>query len=156
MVMSTASSQVTNNQSPRLALKHYFRILKDSRRRHCRRHLLGDIIVIAICAVICGAQDWKQVATFGQRRLVWLKRFLSLPNGIPSHDTFERVFARIDPRAFQACFRDWITAVCAALDVKHIAIDGKTLRVLVRLPRSRCMWSVPGRRPTRSFSANWR
>src|SRR5438067_884599 len=128
MVMSTASSQVTNNQLPRLALKHYFGMLRDPRRRHRRRHLLGDIIVIAVCAVICGANDWKQIATFGQKRHAWLKRFLTLPSGIPSHDTFERVFARIDSRAFQACFRDWIAAVCAALDVKHIAIDGKTLR----------------------------
>jgi predicted transposase YbfD/YdcC len=128
MVMSTASAQVTNNQPPRLAIKHYFRLLRDPRRRHCRRHPLGDIIVIAICAVICGAQDWKQIATFGQKRHAWLKRFLSLPNGIPSHDTFERVFARIDSRVFQACFHDWITAVCAVLDVQHVAIDGKTLR----------------------------
>ena len=126
--MSTTSPQVTNKQTPLLAVKHYFRSLKDPRRRHCRRHLLTDIIVIAICAIICGAQDWKQIATFGQKRHTWLKRFLGLPNGIPSHDTFERVFVRIDPLAFQACFRAWITAACTALGVKHIAIDGKTLR----------------------------
>jgi predicted transposase YbfD/YdcC len=128
MVTSTPSAELANRPSPRLAIKHYFRSLKDPRRRHCRRHLLGDIIVIAICAVICGANDWKQIATFGQRRLDWLKRFLELPNGIPSHDTFERVFARIAPVTFQACFHAWITAVCDGLGVKHVAIDGKTLR----------------------------
>jgi predicted transposase YbfD/YdcC len=128
MVTSTQSAEFPNHPNARLAVKHYFRSLKDPRRRHRRRHLLGDIIVIAICAVVCGANDWKQIATFAQKRLPWLKRFLELPNGIPSHDTFERVFARIDPLAFQACFRAWITAVCESLDVKHIAIDGKTLR----------------------------
>lgn len=128
MVTSTQSAEPASRPTVRLPIKHYFRSLKDPRRRHRRRHLLGDIIVMAICAVICGANDWKQIATFAQKRLTWLKRFLALPNGIPSHDTFERVFARIDPLTFQACFREWITAVCEALDVKHVAIDGKTLR----------------------------
>jgi predicted transposase YbfD/YdcC len=108
-----------------LAIKRYFRTLKDPRRRHRQLHRLLDIVVIAICAVLCGADDWQQVTTFAQRRRDWLKRFLALANGIPSHDTFERVFARLDP---QACFRDWITAACAALNVHQIAIDGKTLR----------------------------
>jgi len=112
----------------RLAIKQYFRALRDPRRRHRRLHRLIDIVVIAICAVICGADDWQDIATFGQHRRDWLKRFLALPNGIPSHDTFERVFDRLDPQAFQACFRTWIAAVCTALDIPHIAIDGKTLR----------------------------
>ncbi len=111
-----------------LAIKQYFRILRDPRRRHRRLHRLIDIIVIAICAVLCGADDWQDIATFGQHRRDWLKRFLGLPNGIPSHDTFERVFDRLDPQAFQACFRTWIMAVCTVLDIPHIAIDGKTLR----------------------------
>jgi predicted transposase YbfD/YdcC len=91
-------------------------------------HLLLDIVVIAICAVICGANDWPQVVTFGRERRAWLVRFLSLPHGIPSHDTFERVFDRLNPEAFQACFRAWVAALCQALDLKHIAIDGKSLR----------------------------
>jgi predicted transposase YbfD/YdcC len=91
-------------------------------------HLLQDLIVIALCAVIAGAQDWQQIETFGRKRRDWLRRFLALPNGIPSHDTFERVFNRLQPQAFQACFREWVQAVTAALRIKHVAIDGKTLR----------------------------
>jgi predicted transposase YbfD/YdcC len=84
--------------------------------------------VIALCAVIAGAKDWQEVETFGIKRLTWLQGFLELPNGIPSHDTFERVFDRINPQAFQACFRAWVQAVSSALSIKHVAIDGKTLR----------------------------
>lgn len=77
----------------------------------CRKlHSLEAILVIAICAVIAGASDFQQVALFGQKRKDWLKRFLALPNGIPSHDTFERVFARVDSLAFQECFAGWMNA----------------------------------------------
>ncbi len=111
-----------------LAIEHHFRRLQDPRRRHRRLHRLLDIVVIAICAVLCGADNWQEIATFGQCRLDWLKRFLALPHGIPSHDTFERVFDRLDPRAFQACFRSWVSALGVHLELPHIAIDGKTLR----------------------------
>jgi len=84
--------------------------------------------VTAICAVLCGANTWPEVATWAQRRQRWLRRFLALPNGVPSHDTFERVFDRIDPAAFQACFRSWVAAACEALHLSHVAIDGKALR----------------------------
>jgi len=110
------------------SVSRFFLPLRDPRRRHLRKHLLIDIIVIALCAVISGANDWQQVAAFGQRRLGWLSTFLRLPSGIPSHDTFERVFERLDPAAFQACFRRWIEALARQLDLGHIAIDGKTLR----------------------------
>jgi predicted transposase YbfD/YdcC len=113
---------------PNLAIARFFRRLKDPRSTRRRRHLLLDIIAIALCGVIAGCDDWQQIETFGKHRRVWLKQFLQLPNGIPSHDTFERVFDRIDPAAFQACFRDWVQAVCDGLGLKHIAIDGKTLR----------------------------
>jgi predicted transposase YbfD/YdcC len=109
-----------------LALHTYFRNLKDPRR--APRHQLLDIIVIAICAVICGANDWQQIVVFGQQRRWWLQRFLALPNGIPCHDTFERVFDRLNPRAFTAAFQHWMQALADALGVKQIAIDGKTLR----------------------------
>ena len=112
---------------PNLTIKKHFGKLKDPRRAHRRQHLLIDIISIAICAVICGSDDWQQVATFGRERRQWLERFLQLPNGIPSHDTFERVFDRIDPTTFQSCFRDWIAALADALRIEHVAIDGKTL-----------------------------
>ena len=113
---------------PNLAITNFFRKLKDPRSTRRRRHLLLDIIAVALCAVIAGANDWQQIETFGKHRLDWLKQFFQLPNGIPSHDTFERVFDRISPVAFQACFRDWVKSVCDALGLKHIAIDGKTLR----------------------------
>jgi predicted transposase YbfD/YdcC len=89
---------------------------------------LQDIIVIALCAIIAGAQDWQEIETFGRKRRDWLQRFLKLPNGIPSHDTLERVFHRLNPQAFQACFQTWVRAVQKALKIKHMAIDGKTLR----------------------------
>jgi predicted transposase YbfD/YdcC len=91
-------------------------------------HRLQDIIVIALCGVIAGAQDWQEIETFGRKRLAWLKGFLPLPHGAPSHDTFERVFDRVNPQAFQACFRAWVQAVQEALAIKQVAIDGKTLR----------------------------
>lgn len=110
------------------AVTRFFTRLRDPRRRHLRRHLLIDLIVITLCAVIAGANDWQQVATFARRRRAWLQTFLRLPNGIPSHDTFERVFDRLDPHAFQACFRQWIEVLASTLGLEHIAIDGKTLR----------------------------
>jgi predicted transposase YbfD/YdcC len=110
------------------SIAHYFTKLKDPRRAHRRLHDLQDIIVMALCAVIAGAQDWQEIETFGRKRRAWLQRFLRLPNGIPAHDTFERVFDRLKPPAFQACFRQWVQAVQGVLPIKHVAIDGKTLR----------------------------
>src|SRR5262245_31371734 len=121
-------SQAAQGQRSDLSIPRFFAQLKDPRRSHRRLHQLQDIIVIALCAVIAGAQDWQQVETFGRKRRDWLGRFLALPNGIPSHDTFERVFNRLQPQAFQACFREWVQAITAALRIKHVAIDGKTLR----------------------------
>jgi predicted transposase YbfD/YdcC len=124
----TRLPQTTITRQTNLSIPRFFGKLKDPRRAHRRLHLLQDILVIALCAVIAGARDWQQVVTFGRKRLAWLRGFLELPNGIPSHDTFERVFDRIEPQAFQSCFRDWVQAVSAALRIKHIAIDGKALR----------------------------
>jgi predicted transposase YbfD/YdcC len=128
MGSSSPLCHVRHWATPNLSIPKYFRTLKDPRRRHRRLHPLADILVIALCAVIAGAQDWQEIATFGQKRRDWLRRFLRLPHGIPSHDTFERVFDRLDPQAFQACFRQWVEAISAALRIKHVAIDGKTLR----------------------------
>jgi predicted transposase YbfD/YdcC len=109
-----------------LSLQAYLSNLKDPRR--CPRHLLLDIIVIAVCAVICGANDWQQIATFGQQRRDWLARFLTLPHGMPSHDTFERLFSRLKPRVFTMALQRWTQALAEGLGLKQIAIDGKTLR----------------------------
>lgn len=113
---------------PHITITRHFGRIKDPRRKHCRRHLLMDIIVIAICAVIAGADTWQEVATFAQERCEWLQTFLELPGGIPSHDTFERVFDRIDPVVFQACFRSWVEALRGLLPLDHVSIDGKSLR----------------------------
>jgi predicted transposase YbfD/YdcC len=124
----TRFPQTATNQQADLSIPRFFAKLKDPRRAHRRLHHLQDILVIALSAVIAGAQDWQEVETFGRERKGWLSRFLDLPNGTPSHDTFERVFDRIKPSAFQACFRGWVRAVSSALRIKHVAIDGKTLR----------------------------
>jgi predicted transposase YbfD/YdcC len=113
---------------PHIAIKRHFGRIKDPRRSHRRRHVLMDIIVIAICAVIAGADTWQEVAIFARERREWLQTFLELPNGIASHDTFERVFDRIDPVAFQSCFRGWVEALRGILPLEHVAIDGKSLR----------------------------
>lgn len=113
---------------PSLAIKTHFAKLRDPRRRHRRLHRLLDIVTIALCAIIAGCNSWTDIAAFGRRRRSWFKKFLALPNGIPSHDTFERVFARLDPLVFQACFRQWMLALVEVLGVEQIAIDGKTLR----------------------------
>jgi len=125
--MSSVSPS-SHNPLNDLSIRKHFAKLRDPRRRHRRLHRLQDIIVVALCAVIAGAQDWQEIATFGQKRRDWLKRFLPLPHGIPSHDTFERVFDRLDPQTFQACFRAWVQAIQESLSIKHVAIDGKTLR----------------------------
>jgi predicted transposase YbfD/YdcC len=110
-----------------LEIKKHFRSLKDPRRRHGRFHRLLDIVVIAVCAVTGGADNWEEIAAFGRRHESWFRRHLSLYGGIPSHDTFARVFARLDAKVFQRCLRDWLLAFGNILGCKHIAIDGKTL-----------------------------
>jgi DDE_Tnp_1-associated len=111
-----------------LPLVRHFRQLRDPRSNRRKRHCLEAILVIAVCAVIAGANDFQQVALFGQQRKDWLDRFLDLPNGIPSHDTFERVFARLDPVVFQECFAGWMNAWYARLSGKHLAVDGQASR----------------------------
>ena len=110
------------------SIKKYFRRLPEPRVAGRTRHLLVDIVVIAICAVIADCDDWSDIAQFGQKREAWFRRFLKLPHGIPSHDTFERVFAALDSRAFQGCCLKWFAAVGEIMGLGHIAIDGKTLR----------------------------
>jgi len=106
----------------------YFSDLPDPRRGCNTVHKLGDLIVIAVLAVICGADGWAQVATFGRAKAKWLGTFLELPDGIPSHDTFGRVFARLDPAAFERCFGAWMAALVEASGGRLIAVDGKAIR----------------------------
>jgi predicted transposase YbfD/YdcC len=111
-----------------LTLRKHLRRLKDPRIDRNKRHLLLDIITIAVCAVIAGANKWVDVATFARHRQDWLQRFLELPHGIPSHDTFERVFDRLDPLALQSALVGWLHSISEPLGFRHIAIDGKTVR----------------------------
>ncbi len=109
-------------------LSEHFAALEDPRATHLNDHKLIDIIIIAICAIICGADGWTDVEMFGNERLAWLRRFLTLEKGIPSHDTFGRVFARLDPTQFEQCFRSWVTSVFQVTKGQVVAIDGKTAR----------------------------
>ncbi len=109
-------------------IEKHFGSIQDPRIDRQKLHLLLDIIVIAICASICGADKWEDVETFGKAKKDWFKTFLELPNGIPSHDTFNRVFNRLDPVEFQNSFLSWISAVSELIGGQVIAIDGKVLR----------------------------
>jgi predicted transposase YbfD/YdcC len=91
-------------------------------------HKLHDILAVALCAVICGADGWAEVGVFARSKLAWFKTFLDLPGGVPSHDTFGRVFARLDPDAFERCFTAWVSAVAQVSDGRLISIDGKSIR----------------------------
>jgi predicted transposase YbfD/YdcC len=111
-----------------LSIAHHFAHLTDPRLDRSRLHELLDIIAIAICAVVAGAESWDDIEDFGNVKHDWLKTFLDLPNGIPSHDTFRRVFERLDPDQFQRGFLGWVEALHEATERQVIAIDGKTLR----------------------------
>jgi predicted transposase YbfD/YdcC len=109
-------------------ITQHFTKVKDPRIDRTKRHKLTDILVIAILAIICGADGWTDVELFGQTKKAWLHTFLALPNGIPSHDTFGRVFAAIDPEAFQAGFQEWVQTIQDLTQGEIIALDGKQLR----------------------------
>lgn len=109
-------------------LKYHFGQLPDPRAKRARRHELLEIIIIAVCGVICGADSWVDIEEFGKAKLEWFRSFLDLPNGIPSHDTFGRVFARLEPEPFERCFLTWTEGLKEAMKGRFIAVDGKTLR----------------------------
>jgi predicted transposase YbfD/YdcC len=115
-------------EHPLAALHEAFADLPDPRVNRTKDHLLIDVVGIAICAVICGADSWVAIAEFGVAKQAWLQQFLALPNGIPSHDTFGRVFAALDATAFQQGFLRWVRAVWPSDAGEVVAIDGKTLR----------------------------
>jgi predicted transposase YbfD/YdcC len=110
------------------SLRAHFAALPDPRVERTRRHQLLDVITIAVCAVLCGADTWVDVELWGKAKLHWLRTWLDLPHGIPSHDTFGRVFAALDATAFETCFLAWVQELAAATTGRVVAIDGKTLR----------------------------
>ncbi len=114
--------------TPAVAIMEHFSDIDDPRRDHGKRHVLEEILVLTICAVICGADSFVAVEAFGKAKLDFLRRFLTLPNGIPSHDTIGAVFARIAPRQFEQCFLGWVNALFERTAGRVVAIDGKTLR----------------------------
>lgn len=116
------------SETPVASIEEHFSNLEDERKDKGKRHQLLDIIIIAICGVICGAEGWSDVEVFGKAKRKWLEQFLTLPHGIPSHDTFGRVFAQIDPERFEASFHSWIQAVFELTEGQVVAIDGKRVR----------------------------
>jgi hypothetical protein len=109
-----------------VGIARHFAGRPESRVDRTRKPLLGDILLIALCAVVAGADSREEVERFGEARHGWLKRSLVLPNGTPSHDTFYRVLARLDPP--RACAAGWLAAVCEATGVRHVSLDRKTVR----------------------------
>jgi len=120
--------EVAMQKKPLEAIGEHFGKVSDPRKDRTKEHKLIDIIAIAICGVICGAEGWVDIELFGKSKLPWLKTFLELPNGIPSHDTFGRVFSRIDAQQFQLAFYEWVWAVNDIVQGQIINIDGKQLR----------------------------
>jgi predicted transposase YbfD/YdcC len=106
----------------------HFENLTDPRVARTRRHVLQDLLVIALCAMIANANTWVDIERYGKTKLDFLRRFLELPNGIPSHDTFSRVFAKLEPTALLVCLQAWLNQLREQLGGKQVAIDGKTLR----------------------------
>jgi len=116
------------SKKPLEVIAAHFRKVSDPRVDRTKAHKLIDIIAIAICAVICGAENWVDIELYGKSKLHWLSTFLELPNGIPSHDTFGRVFAQLDAQEFQLAFYEWVWAVNDIIQGQIINIDGKCLR----------------------------
>ena len=108
-------------------LLRFFRSIQDPRAANAR-HMLSDVLSVAILAVLCGAEGWAAVEAWGRGNIEWLGEFLELPHGIPSHDTFDRVFGLLDPPGFEACFTAWAASLVKNAGGLFIAVDGKTLR----------------------------
>jgi predicted transposase YbfD/YdcC len=111
------------------AIMGYFGRLPDPRTKEYKiRHTLYDIVFITIAAVICGAEDWYEIEDYGRDNAQWLKQFLELPGGLPSHDTYNRVFSLFDPKALQQCFMEWVQSIATISEGEIVSIDGKQMR----------------------------
>lgn len=110
-----------------VSIKEAFGDLRDPRSRP-PAYELSEILVIALCAILCGADNWVAIQAWGEEKLDWLRRHTPLPNGIPSHDTLGRVFAALDSKQFETCFIRWMSGLIPCLVDQVVAIDGKTVR----------------------------
>ena len=134
-----------------LTLTTVFADLPDPRTETANKlHALTDILCIATCAVIAGAEGWEDIAEYGRSKEAFFRRFLDLENGVPSHDTFYRVFARLDPDAFADRFARWMAAACETTGLVHVAVDGKSARASAKPAFSGCLhlveaWAVENR-----------
>jgi predicted transposase YbfD/YdcC len=128
MVLAVSRSRWREASGMIEGLAACFAGLADPRATRRCDHRLIDILVIAVCAVIACAESWEDIALYGRSKQAWLETFLELPNGIPSHDTFRRVFMLIDPDAFEACFARWAQSLTGEVEREVVAIDGKTVR----------------------------
>ncbi len=115
-------------KKPAESLTKHFASIQDLRTGNAKQHVLLDIIIIAICAAICGVDNWVEVEVWAKANQKWLRTFLELPHGIPSHDTFRRIFILLDPKQFRRCFLVWIPAVSKLTHGQIVAIDGKKLQ----------------------------
>src|SRR6516162_4998593 len=112
-----------------LDIVHHFARVQDPRDQRFTTHVLGDLLTIALCAMLSGAKSFEDIAAFGRAKETWLRGLgLALPQGIPSHDTFRDLFRHLAPHVFQDCFTDWINAAWARLGLHTVHIDGKALR----------------------------
>lgn len=111
-----------------LSLLEHFSILRDPREQRGQRHALTDILVITLCGIICGVDNWVEMERFATAKQEWFKTFLRLTHGVPSHDTMSRVIGALDPEAFQRCFVRWVKSLARVLPGAVVAIDGKTVR----------------------------
>ncbi|MCA8060124.1 ISAs1 family transposase, partial [Burkholderia cepacia] len=110
-----------------MSIEDAFGELRDPRSR-TPAHDLSEMLVVALCAILSGADSWVAIQIWGEEKLEWLRGYVPLRNGIPSHDTFGRVFAALNPRQFEACFTRWMSGAFPTLSGEVIAIDGKTVR----------------------------
>lgn len=125
------------------ALLRHFDDLEDSRMERTRLHALGDILFITICGVICGADGWTEGQVYGETQWHWLETVLLLPNGMPSHDTFGRVFGLLDPEQLERCFQRWMASLAEVSQGRLIAIDGGTPRAHREFRLRHNLWAHP-------------
>ncbi len=128
IVKSSKDLSIANATTLTEQMDLVFSEIEDPRVERSRLHLLTDILIIGILSVIAGGKGWEDMENYGLSKYDWLKQFLGLPEGIPSADTFRRVFERINPKVFERCFRRWVESIVEAEGARVIPIDGKTLK----------------------------